>query len=128
MEVARRKCTRTEDASDGQDGGGGREWDFPTKLINKKVGKVGGVIHIAGVLYIQYTGKMRKERREDNNDCDADKRTRTASAAAAGHPSSSNYDIDNSSLEREAVFPMHPAQSPLLHSPFCKRPRPVVRG
>lgn len=119
----------------GADRGGEGGLDFPTKPINKKVGKVGGVIHIAAVLYVQYTGKMRKERREDNNDCDADadKRTRTATAAAAAaaaHPSSSNYDIDNSSLEREAeaVFPMHPAQPPPLRSPFCKRPRPVVRG
>lgn len=69
------------------------------------------------MLYIQYTGKVRKERREDNNDCDADKRT----TAAVAHPS---YDIDNSSVEREAeaIFPMHilhkraPRRSPSLFS------------
>lgn len=67
---------------------------------------------------------MRKERREDNNDCDADKRT-TAAAAAVAHSSSSSYDIDNSPVEREAeaVFPMHilhkRASSPVPHLSSC---------
>lgn len=83
-------------------------------------------------VYIQYTGKVRKERREDN-DCDAEADKRTAAAKA--YPSSSSYDIDNSPVEREAeaVFPMHiprvypplpPPRSPSLFSvPLCKRPR-----
>lgn len=60
---------------------------------------------------------MRKERREDN-DWDADERTTTA------HPSSSSYDIDNSSVEQEAraIFPcMHPAQRASLRV-FHSRP------
>lgn len=66
-------------------------------------------IHIESILYIQYTGKVRKERREDDNDCDADADKRTAAATAVAHPSSSSYDIDNSLVEREAeaVFSIH---------------------
>lgn len=87
-----------------------------------------------------YTGKVRKERREDN-DCDAnaDKRTAAAAAAAAAHPSSSSYDIDNSLVEREAeaVFPMHilrgvslslPRSPSLAPFPSARGPRPVARG
>lgn len=64
---------------------------------------------------------MRKERREDNNDCDANKRTATAVA----HPSSSSYDIDNSLVEREteAVFPMRILRGVSLLAPF-----PSARG
>lgn len=79
-------------------------------------------------IYTIYTEKVRKKRREDNNDYDADADKRTAA-----HRSSSSYDIDNSPVEREAeaVFPMH-----ILHkrvsfpprSPLCKRPHPVARG
>lgn len=55
-------------------------------------------------IYTIYTEKVRKKRREDNNDYDADADKRTAA-----HRSSSSYDIDNSPVEREAeaVFPMH---------------------
>lgn len=44
--------------------------DFPTKPINKKVGKVAGAFYIyiygggGGMLYTRYVGKVRKERRE----------------------------------------------------------------
>lgn len=108
----------------------GEKGIFPTKPINKKVGKVGEVIyiHTEDVLYIQYTEKVRKERREDNNDCDvdADKRTAAAAAAVAAHRSSSSYDIDNSPVEREAeaVFPMHILQKRVSHPALPTSPTP----
>lgn len=66
-EVAGRKCTRTEDAREEASEGG--EEDFPTKHINKKVGKVGGVIYTCRgcVIYTIYEkgaeGKARGQQR-----------------------------------------------------------------
>lgn len=45
--------------------GGGRPGDFPTKPINKKVGKVGGVIYMRVYMYTHthiYIYKVRRER------------------------------------------------------------------
>lgn len=43
--------------------GGGRPGDFPTKPINKKVGKVGGVIYMRVYMYTYiYIYKVRRER------------------------------------------------------------------
>lgn len=50
-------------------------------------------------IYTIYTEKVRKKRREDNNDYDADADKRTAA-----HRSSSSYDIDNSSSERPKLY------------------------
>lgn len=49
----------------GRERGNGRTGNFPTKPINKKVGKVGGVIYI-------YEKGAEEKAREDNNDCGYD--------------------------------------------------------
>lgn len=59
--------------------------------------------------------KGTEEKVEDNNedgDEDADEDADEDERATVARSSSSSYDIDNSSVEREAgaIFPMHPAQ------------------
>lgn len=63
--------------------------------------------------------KGTEEKAEDNNedsdedgDEDADEDADEDERATVARSSSSSYDIDNSSVEREAgaIFPMHPAQ------------------
>lgn len=55
--------------------------------------------------------KGMEEKVEDNNE-DADEDADEDERATVARSSSSSYDIDNSSVEREAgaIFPMHPAQ------------------
>lgn len=82
VEIARRKCTRMEDAREEVGEGKG---DFPTKPINKKVGKVGGVTYTYRNVFYIYTiygkgaeGKargqqrLRRGRRQENDDDDDD--------------------------------------------------------
>lgn len=55
--------------------------------------------------------KGTEEKVEDNNE-DGDEDADEDERATVARSSSSSYDIDNSSVEREAgaIFPMHPAQ------------------
>lgn len=102
---------------------------FSTKSINKKVGKVGGVIYtyrgcVMCTIYEKGAeekarGQQRLRRGRGQED--------GAATAAVAHPSSSSYDIDNSFAEREAeaVFPMHILHKRARYSP----PRfPSARG
>lgn len=63
----------------------GRTGDFSTKLINKKVAKVGSVI------YIHIYKRCERKGKRTTNDCGYERRRLTMT-----HPNSSSYDIDNS--------------------------------